>query len=75
MSAMVVVKNPHLDPAGGSACGRLLTDVNCFTRNTTRIDYSATHFAYSYEEMGKSSPAESGSVAMAAEDRWSNIGS
>lgn len=26
----------------------------CFTRNSTRIDYSKTLFAYSYEETGKS---------------------
>jgi len=26
----------------------------CFTRNVTRIDYSATHFVYSYEETGTS---------------------
>lgn len=26
----------------------------CFTRNSTRIDYSKTHFAYSYEETGTS---------------------
>jgi hypothetical protein len=26
----------------------------CFTRNSTRIDYSRTHFAYSYEETGTS---------------------
>lgn len=24
----------------------------CFTRNSTRIDYSKTHYAYSYEETG-----------------------
>ena len=30
-------------------------DINtCLTRNTTRIDYSTTHFAYSYEETGTS---------------------
>ena len=26
----------------------------CLTRNTTRIDYSTTHFAYSYDETGTS---------------------
>jgi hypothetical protein len=26
----------------------------CFTRNSTRIEYSKTHFAYSYEEIGTS---------------------
>lgn len=26
----------------------------CFTRNSTRIDYGKTHFAYSYEETGHS---------------------
>lgn len=26
----------------------------CFTRNATRIDYSKSHFAYSYEETGQS---------------------
>lgn len=26
----------------------------CFTRNSTRIDYAKTHFAYSYEETGQS---------------------
>lgn len=26
----------------------------CFTRNSTRIDYSKTHFGYSYEETGTS---------------------
>ena len=26
----------------------------CFTRKSTRIDYSTTHFAYSYEETGTS---------------------
>lgn len=30
-------------------------DINtCFTRNSTRIDYSKTHYAYSYEETGTS---------------------
>ncbi len=26
----------------------------CFTRNSTRIDYSTTHFAYSHEDVGTS---------------------
>lgn len=26
----------------------------CFTRNSTRIDYAPTHYAYSYEETGSS---------------------
>ena len=30
-------------------------DINtCFTRNSTRIDYAKTHYAYSYEETGTS---------------------
>lgn len=30
-------------------------DINtCFTRNSTRVDYSQTHFAYSYGETGTS---------------------
>lgn len=26
----------------------------CFTRNSSRIDYATTHYAYSYEETGTS---------------------
>ena len=34
----------------------------CFTRNVTRIDYSVTHFAYSYEETGTSISSPPGSM-------------
>ncbi|HEY1438203.1 MAG TPA: hypothetical protein VGG82_11960 [Casimicrobiaceae bacterium] len=34
----------------------------CLTRNTTRIDYSTTHFAYSYDETGTSVSNPPGSM-------------
>jgi hypothetical protein len=34
----------------------------CFARNSTRIDYSATHYAYSYEEAGMSISTPAGGM-------------